>query len=255
MTKLTSLLLGAAAIVGIGIPLGTANSRSPEAKPTVLLVHGAFADSSSWNQVVPRLHAEGYPVFAAAIPLRSLREDSDYLATIFRTIPGRIVAVGHSYAGAVITNAAAGNSNVQALVYVDGLAPEPGESVAGLSERFPGGTLGPTLAPPIALPDGGKDLYIQQPLFWAQFAADLPQQTAEVMAVTQRPITEAALHEPALAAAWKEIPSFFIFGALDKNVPKAAHLFMARRAGALMTIEVPGASHVVMLSSPMRSSP
>ena len=237
---------------GLGIVASTASSpaagSSAAAKPTIVLVHGAFAESSSWNGVVTRLLAQGYPVVAVANPLRGLKSDSDYLAAVFQNIQGPIVAVGHSYAGSVITDAAVGHSKVKALVYVAGLAPDSGESAADISDRFPGGTLGPTLAPPVALPDGGKDLYIQQEEFPAQFAADVPEANAKLMAATQRPITEAALHEPSGTAAWKTIPSWFIFGSMDKNITEAAHNFMARRANAKEIVDIKGASHVVMIS-------
>jgi len=158
--------------------------------------------------------------------------------------------VGHSYGGSVITVAATGNPDVKALVFVAGVAPDQGESVVSLTSRFPGGTLGPTLAPPVILPNGGKDLYIQQDKFPAQFAADVPKAEAKIMAATQRPITDAALNELSGPPAWKTIPSWFIFGSLDKNIPEAAHKFMAQRANAKMVVEVKGASHVVMISHP-----
>jgi pimeloyl-ACP methyl ester carboxylesterase len=240
-------------LIAIGFALRTATltaAPATETKPTIVLVHGAFADSSSWNAVVTRLLAQGYPVVAAANPLRGLRIDSEYVATVFQSIKGPVVAVGHSYAGSVITNAAVGNPNVKALVYVAGLAPEPGESAADISDHFPGSTLGQTLAPPVALPGGGKDLYIQQDKFHAQFAADVPETDAKIMAATQRPVTESALHDPAGISAWKAIPSWFIFGSLDKNITEAAHSFMAQRAGAKETVDVKGASHVVMVSHP-----
>jgi pimeloyl-ACP methyl ester carboxylesterase len=232
--------------------LEAASSPAPgqDAKPTIVLVHGAFAESSSWNGVVKRLLAEGYPVIAVAVPLRGLQSDADYVATVFRNVHGPIVAVGHSYGGSVITVAATGNSEVKALVFVAGVAPDQGESVVSLTSRFPGGTLGPTLAPPVLLPDGGKDLYIQQDKFPAQFAADVPKAEAKIMAATQRPITDAALNELSGSPAWKTIPSWFVFGSLDKNIPEAAHKFMAQRANAKMVVEVKGASHVVMISHP-----
>jgi pimeloyl-ACP methyl ester carboxylesterase len=234
-----------------GSGAATDGTRSkPVTKPTIVLVHGAFAESSSWNGVVKLLLAQGYPVVAAANPLRGLRSDSDYVATIFKSVDGPIVAVGHSYGGSVITDAAAGNPNVKALVYVAGLAPDTGESAADIGRRFPGGTLGPTLAPPTVLPGGGKDLYIQQDKFPAQFAADVPKAEAKIMAATQRPVTELALNESSGPAAWKTIPSWFIFGSLDKNIPEAAHKFMAQRANAKQTIDLKGASHVVMVSHP-----
>jgi pimeloyl-ACP methyl ester carboxylesterase len=227
-----------------------ATKSSAVAKPTIVLVHGAFAGSSSWNGVVKRLLAQGYPVVAAANPLRGLRIDSDYVATIFQSITGPIVAVGHSYGGSVITDAAAGNPNVKALVYVAGLAPDEGESAANINGRFPGSTLGPTLAPPTTLPGGGKDLYIQQDKYPAQFAADVPKLEAKLMAATQRPVTELALNEPSGPPAWKTIPSWFIYGSLDKNIPEAAHQFMAQRANAKETVKLNGVSHVVMVSHP-----
>ncbi|OTP67421.1 putative signal peptide protein [Caballeronia sordidicola] len=135
-------------------------------------MHGAFADSSSWNGVVSRLLAKGYPVVAVANPLRGVQSDARSVAEALDSIHGPIILVGHSYGGNVITNAATGNANVKALVYVAGLAPDSGESAATLSGKFPGSTLGPTLAPPVLLAEGGKDLYIKQPDFHAQFAAD-----------------------------------------------------------------------------------
>jgi pimeloyl-ACP methyl ester carboxylesterase len=219
-------------------------------KPTVVLVHGAFAESSSWNRVTTKLLAKGYPVVAVANPLRSVKGDASYVASLLDTIPGPIVLVGHSYGGTVITVAATGKSNVKALVYVSGLAPDLGETASGLVSKFPGSTLGPTLAPPVILADGAKDLYISQDKFHAQFAADLPASEAQLMAVTQRPIPEAAFNEPAAAPAWKAIPSWFLYGSLDKNVPPAVHAFMAKRAGAKETVEIKGSSHVVMMSHP-----
>ena len=217
---------------------------------TIVLVHGAFAESASWNGVISELLAQGYPVIAAANPLRGVKRDADYIAGIIKGIAGPVVLVGHSYGGMVISTAANGNSNVKALVYVAGFAPEEGESAVDLTGRFPGATLGPTLAPPIVLPDGGKDLYIQQDKFHAQFAADVPEAEAKQMAATQRPITEFALNEASGAPAWKTIPSWFIFGDLDKNIPAAAQSFMAQRAGAKETVKVQGASHVVMVAQP-----
>jgi pimeloyl-ACP methyl ester carboxylesterase len=157
------VVVGLALLLPIPSSWGASDAAKPSlpTKPTIVLVHGAFAESSSWNRVVKLLLAQGYPVVAAANPLRGLRSDSDYVATIFKSINGPIVAVGHSYGGSVITNAAFANPNVKALVYVAGLAPDEGESAAAINGRFPGSTLGPTLAPPTALPDGGKDLYIQ----------------------------------------------------------------------------------------------
>jgi pimeloyl-ACP methyl ester carboxylesterase len=231
-------------------PDAAAASKAELNKPTIVLVHGAFADSSSWDGVITPLLTDGYPVVAASIPMRGLKSDAEYVAALLKGIDGPIVLVGHSYGGAVITNAVGTNGNIKSLVYVAGFAPDAGETGVQLTGRFPGSTLGPTLAPPVALPGGGKDLYILQRDYHKQFAADLPSAQAQRMAVTQRPINEAALNEPAESAAWKSLPSWFIFGSLDLNIPAAAHAFMAERAGAKGTVRVEGASHVVMISHP-----
>ncbi|WP_248740850.1 alpha/beta fold hydrolase [Pseudomonas sp. MWU12-2029] len=243
MNKLFAGLALAAAMAG-------ATSAMAAEKPTVVLVHGAFADSSSWNGVVKILEKDGYPVIAAANPLRTLKGDAQSVADVLAGIKSPVVLVGHSYGGPVISEAAYGNANVKALVYVAAFAPETGETVAGLAGKFPGSTLGPTLAPPVALKDGGKDLYIQQDKFHDQFAADVPNANAKLMAATQRPVTEAALNEAASEPAWKSIPSWFVYGDKDKNIPPQAMAFMAERAHAKKTVVVKGASHVVMVSNP-----
>jgi pimeloyl-ACP methyl ester carboxylesterase len=237
-------------IAGVLLTSAPAHAAPAAGKPTVVLVHGAFAESSSWNGVVAQLLSKGYPVIAVANPLRSVKTDAAYVAKVLDSIQGPVVLVGHSYGGSVISGAAAGKSNVKALIYVAAFAPEPGETAIGLSGKFPGSTLGPTLSPPVALADGGKDMYIQQDKFQVQFAADVSAADAKLMAATQRPVTEAALNEASTAAAWKTIPSWFVFGSLDKNIPRAAHAFMAQRAGSKKTVEVKGASHVVMISHP-----
>lgn len=244
MNRLLSGLSFAAAIAGASVAMAASD------KPTIVLVHGAFADSSSWNGVVNILKKDGYPVIAASTPLRSLKGDAQSVADLLASIKTPVVLVGHSYGGPVITEAAYGNPHVKALVYVAGVAPEAGESTADLSGRFPGGTLGPTLAPPVPLADGGKDLYIQQDKFHAQFAADVSDADAELMAATQRPVTEAALNEKSTEPAWKTIPSWFVWGDKDKNIPPQAQVFMAERAHARAAIAVKGASHVVMVSNP-----
>lgn len=227
-----------------------AGAAGAAAKPTVVLVHGAFADSSSWNGVIEILEQDGYPVVAAANPLRGVRSDADQVAAVVKSIGGPVVLVGHSYGGLVISEAATGAPEVIALVYVGAFAPEPGESAASLSGKFPGSTLASTLAPPVPLPDGGADLYIAQDKFPAQFAADVPESAAKLMAAEQRPITDAALNEPSTDPAWHTIPSWFIYGEKDRNIPAAVHAFMAERAGAKQTVAVEGASHVVMVSNP-----
>lgn len=229
-----------------------AQSRPAPERPTVVLVHGAFADSSSWNGVIEQLSAGGYKVVAAANPLRSLRSDAAYIAALVNSIDGPVLLVGHSYGGEVISEAASQASNVRGLVFVAGFAPDAGESGASISAKFPGGTLDSALAPPVPQPDGTKDLYISVDKFWQQFAADVSRGEAVPMAAGQRPVTAEALNEPARAPSWKKLPSWFIFGSLDRNITRHAHAFMAARAKARETIEVPGASHVVMVSNAPR---
>jgi pimeloyl-ACP methyl ester carboxylesterase len=228
----------------------SANAATATAKPTVILVHGAFADATSWNGVAAKLQKDGYTVIGAANPLRSVQGDAVAVANIVKSVKGPVVLVGHSYGGAVISAAANGQANVRSLVYVAAFAPDQGETALELSGRYPGGTLGGALAAPVPLADGGKDFYIQQDKFHLQFAADVPQAQAALMAVAQRPIAEAALTEAAPAPAWKKLPSYFIYGTGDKNIPAAALGFMAERAKSRKTVVVPGASHVVMVSQP-----
>ena len=244
MNKVFATLALTAAMFG-----ATAAFAAP-VKPTVVLVHGAFADSSSWNGVVRILEKDGYPVIAAANPLRSVKGDAQSVADVLANVKTPVVLVGHSYGGPVISEAAYGNPNVKALVYVAAFAPEKGETAAELSGRFPGSTLGPTLSAPVELADGGKDLYIQQDKFHDQFAADVSQADAKLMAATQRPVTVAALNEAATEPAWKTVPSYFVYGDQDKNIPAQALAFMAERAHSKQTVVVKGASHVVMVSNP-----
>ncbi|MEO8175640.1 MAG: alpha/beta hydrolase [Sphingomicrobium sp.] len=241
-----TILIAAALLISSSV-----HAQAPKVtagKPTIILVHGAFAESASWNAVAGRLLHDGYKVLAAANPLRSVKTDAAYLTSIIQSENGPVVLVGHSYGGAVISAAADPRGQVKALVFVSGLAPDIGESGGTIGAKFPEGTLGQALAPPVLLADGSKDLYILQAKFWKQFAADVPESDAAEMAATQRPVTEAALNEPATFAAWKTVPSWFIYGSLDKNIPPSAHAFMAQRAHARETIEVKGSSHVVMIS-------
>ncbi|AWM92493.1 alpha/beta hydrolase [Pseudomonas sp. 31-12] len=238
-----------------GLALATAFATASlayaaDVKPTVVLVHGAFADSSSWNGVMNILQKDGYTVIAAANPLRGVTSDAQSVASIVKSIKTPVVLVGHSYGGPVISEAAYGNQNVKSLVFVAAFAPEAGETAAELSGRFPGGTLGGALAPPVDLADGGKDLYIDQGKFHDQFAADVSEADARLMAAGQRPVTVAALNEAATEPAWKTIPSWFVYGDKDKNIPPQALAFMAERAHSKQTVVVKGGSHVVMVSNP-----
>jgi pimeloyl-ACP methyl ester carboxylesterase len=241
-----------AVAIGLGLPSSSSFAATGEAKTptTIVLLHGAMADSSSWNGVIPKLQAHGYTVIAAANPLRGLKSDSDYVSALLTSVKGPVVLVGHSYAGSVISNAAVGHDNVKALVYVAAFAPEAGESAFDLVGKNPGSILGAALAAPVDLGGTGKDFYVDQGKFQAAFAADLPAAQAKLMAATLRPVTEAALKEPSGAPAWKSIPSWFVYGSADKSIPAATHAFMASRAGARKPVVVDGASHVVMLSQP-----
>ena len=220
-------------------------------KPTVVLVHGAFADSSSWNGVVATLLGQGYPVVAAANPLRGLQEDADYLRTVLGSVSGPIVLAGHSYGGSVMSEAAAGEPRVKALVYVASFILEEGESTGELAAKFPGGELGAALDP-VALTraDGqeASDLYIRQAEFRSVFAADVPEDVAALMAVTQRPIVGDALEAKATAAAWRSIPSWNLVTLADLAVPAESQRFMGERAGSHQ-VEV-DASHAVTVSRP-----
>lgn len=245
----TAILLSAAGMLSLSISAASAAAPG-STKPTIILVHGALADSSSWNGVISKLRADRYTVIAAADPLRNLESDSDYVRAIVKSVKGPVVLVGHSYGGSIITNAATGADNVEALVYVSAYAPEAGESAFDLTGKFPGSNLPDALAPPIAVADGAHDLYVQQDKFRAVFAADVPEQQVKIMAVTQRPVTDVALKGASGAPAWKNVPTWFVHGSADKVIPPAAHDFMAQRAGARDSIVVEGASHVVMISHP-----
>jgi pimeloyl-ACP methyl ester carboxylesterase len=226
-------------------------SMNPQdgSQPTVVLVHGAFAESASWNGVIRRLQDQGYTAIAAANPLRSLSGDAQFLASILESIEGPVVLVGHSYGGSVISNGALGNENVKALVFVAAFAPEEGESIGELSGRSPGSTLGETLES-VRLSDGTTDLYIRQEMFHQQFAADAPAEQAALDAVTQRPLRDVAQNEGSGPPAWKSVPSWFVFPELDKNIPIEAHRFMAERAQAREVVEIEGAPHAVGVSHP-----
>ncbi len=238
------------AIAAGAMTLATATVMAAAPKPTIVLVHGAFAGSSSWNGVVAELKQQGYPVIAAANPLRGVASDGAYVAALARSVNGPVVLVGHSYGGAVISAAANNLPQVKALVFVAAFAPDQGESALALTGKFPGSTLPPALAAPVELDDGGEDLYVQQDRFPQQFAADVPFAQGQTMAATQRPIKAAALAEPAPAPGWKAIPSWSIYGSADLNIPPQAMAFMAERAKSRRTVVVPGGSHALMVSHP-----
>lgn len=219
----------------------------PQTKPTIVLVHGAFAESGIWNGVITRLQEAGYATTAVANPLRSLSGDAVHLKAILGSLAGPVVLVGHSYGGAVMSCAAHGVSSVKALVYAAAFAPLLGESISELSAKFPGSTLADTLQT-IPLADGTTDLYIEQELYHQQFAADLLPADAALNAVTQRPLNDVALHEGASEPAWNDIPSWFLIPGLDLNLPPQAQRFMADRAEAHEVVDLQGASHSAPVS-------
>ncbi|TMI18878.1 alpha/beta hydrolase [Candidatus Bathyarchaeota archaeon] len=223
-------------------------------KPSIVLVHGAWADGSSWSRVIALLQDKGYTVYAPANPLRGLASDSAYIADFLHIITGPIVLVGHSYGGAVITNAATGNPNVEALVFVDAFAPDQGESLGQLSSIPPPPGLSPSCLAGdptqvfnfVPLSSGGIDTYVKQSLFPSCFANDLPPSQGAVLASTQRAFALSALPEKSGVPAWKTIPSWYLVGTIDLAIPSWAQLFMAQRAGS--TIVQVRASHLSMIS-------
>jgi pimeloyl-ACP methyl ester carboxylesterase len=223
-----------------------------DAQPTVVLVHGAFADSSSWNGVIERLQAQGLEVTAPANPLRGISIDSAYTAGVLEEIPGPVLLVAHSYGGAVITNAAAKAGNVIGLVFVAAFAPDEGERLGEVTPESRDSVLNSALAPHhYPAPNGGEpavEFGIDPAKFHDAFAADLPAEQTAVMAATQRPIAELAFSEATGAPAWKHLPSWAIVATGDKAAGADLVRSMAERAGATIT-EIEG-SHVIMISQP-----
>jgi pimeloyl-ACP methyl ester carboxylesterase len=218
--------------------------------PTIVLVHGAFAESSSWDGVIDPLKSAGHPVVAAANPLRGLASDAEAVGDVVRSVDGPVVLVAHSYGGAVISNVAADAGEIVGLVYVNGFAPDAGESAFTLAGMFPGSTTGDSVRP-IPRSDGTTDLAIAQELFHDNFCQDVPEAQAARMAVAQRPATQEALTEASGEhPLWKDVPYWFLIGEKDRIIPAALHRFMAERAGARRTVEIPGASHAISVSQP-----
>jgi len=235
----------------LAVPLAgssAAADKRPAPKPTIVLVHGAFADASGWTDVASRLQRDGYTVLAPANPLRGVDSDSAYIRSVLETIDGPVVVVGHSYGGFVATNAATGNTNVKALVYVAAFAPAAGETVQGLTGLNPGSGLADPANLIVRPTPTGADGYINPATFREIFAADLPKQQTNVMAASQRPADVATLGQPSGAPAWATIPSWFVVASKDHTIPPATQQFMAQRAGSkIVTIR---SSHVAMMSHP-----
>jgi pimeloyl-ACP methyl ester carboxylesterase len=221
-------------------------------RPTVVLVHGAFADASSWNGVIERLQARGVQVTAPTNPLRGIASDSAYIASVFNQISGAVLAVGHSYGGAIITNAATMANNVVGLVYVAAFAPDEGERLIDVEAGSKDSVLTSALAPR-QYPTGegagtATEFAINAAHFHDTFAADLSTEQAAVMAATQRPVAELAFSEPNGPPAWKNLPSWAAVASSDKAAGADVVRSMAQRARATIT-EVEG-SHVIMISQP-----
>jgi pimeloyl-ACP methyl ester carboxylesterase len=228
------------------------------AKPLIVLEHGAWADASSWSSVISQLQRSGFTVYAPPNPLRGLPQDSAYLHQFLTQDPALqghpVVLVGHSYGGAVITNAAVGDPEVRALVYVDAFIPDEGDTIGKLAMEQPGSCLGGNpadvfnLVPYPGAPSGDVDLYIKPNLVPGCFASGLPASQAAVIAATQRPLAASAFTEPSGPPAWKTIPSWAVIGTGDRVIPPAELTFMAKRAGARIT-DV-SAGHLSLVSEP-----
>jgi pimeloyl-ACP methyl ester carboxylesterase len=252
-----SAALAALVIAAIGsAPVALAGARTPtplhDAKPTVVLVHGAWADGSSWNKVVSELQDHGYTVRVPPNPLRSLPGDSATVRSFLSTIPGPIVLVGHSYGGAVITNAATNNPEVKALVYVDAFVPDAGETVLPLAGPDSALAVDPTsvfdFVPYPGAGPGDFDLYLKQNVFLNAFANGVPTREALALYATQRPLALSVGSEPSGEPAWKTIPSWYLLGNRDLIIPPSAQQFMAERAGS--TIVQVKAGHLSLISDP-----
>src|SRR3954466_11322046 len=216
-------------------------------KPTILLIHGAFTDASSWRPVFDRLDGDEYTVLAPPCPLRGVGADAAYVAAVIDQLEAPVVLVGHSYSGCVITVAGA-SDKVAGLVYVAGFAPDEGESITDLQGRYPSLAMGNFLQSR-PLPNGSVELSVDPQRFHDIFCADVPEDDARFMAHAQRPLLATAFEEPAAAAAWHAKPSWAVFGTGDQPIAPQLHRFSYERAGSAVT-EVEGASHFVLLSKP-----
>ena len=217
---------------------------------TIVLVHGAFAESASWDRVIDPLVAEGHRVVAAANPLRGLASDAATVSDLVRSIEGPVVLAAHSYGGAVISNVDPGAGDIAGLVYINGFAPEAGENCFGLAAKFPGSMLGESTVWPVPRSDGTTDFYVASGSFNDVFCQDVPAPQAALMAMTQRPATQEALTESSGDPLWKHVPSWFLIGEGDRIIPPALQRFMADRAGSQRTVAIEGASHAMPVSRP-----
>ncbi len=243
--------------LGLGLRVTSAAGASDghdehDPNPTIVFVHGGWADSSGWNQEITNLERPGYSVIAPANPLRGLASDAAYIRSVLQTIDGPIILVGHSYGGAVISNAAVGVPNVKALVYIAGFAPDKGESLVQLVTMNPGTDIGPATLTTrqYPLPGGGEgtDLYLTKSAFHNAFAGDLPHNLTDQMQAAQQPFSNEAFGSLSGDPAWKTIPSWYLVATQDHAIPPVTQRFMAARAHA--TVVEARASHVAMISQP-----
>ncbi|MER6948188.1 alpha/beta hydrolase [Nonomuraea sp. NPDC000554] len=243
-----SVAVGGLAAALLAVPSASASTvASDTAKPTIVLVHGGFADASGWNAVIQRLQRDGYKTIAPANPLRGLPTDAPYIKSVLKSIDGPIVLVAHSYGGAVITNAAVGVDNVKALVYIAAMVPDEGEKLVDLFGKFPGSQI-PDSVQEVPYP-GGVDLYLKPDTFRGAFAADLPESTTRLMQATQRPFAASSYTDTTTGAAWHTIPSWALVATQDKAIPPALERFFYKRAKSHV-YEAKGASHVPVISQP-----
>lgn len=250
---------GSAALMATPMETGTATAATVQAgragskvKPTIVLVHGGYADSSCWNRTLQYLHDDGYTTICGSNPLRGIPTDAPYIGSLLDSISGPVVLVAHSMGGTVITNAAAGKSNVKALVYIAAFVPEVGETQGDLISKFPGSEVLPVSVPvPYTRPDGttGTDLYLSKD-GQAAFAADISTDTFRLLQATQRPFDADSFIYPTTAAAWHTIPSWGLVAGRDKAIPPACERFMYSRASFRKVVEVSTSSHVAMISHP-----
>ena len=231
---------------------GAADASPSAAKPTIVLVHGAWADSSSWSKVIALLQRDGYMVLADPNPLRGLSSDAAYLSAFIKgRTTGPVILVGHSYGGAVITDAALNDPTVKALVYVDAFEPAKGQSCLGLSASVPGGPNPSALFDEVTYPGapaGDVDLYLKTPVFISAFANGVAAATAAVMAAEQRPVTLSALSQPGSTPAFTKIPSWYVLGTEDNIILPSLQLSMAERAHSRITRVAAG--HLSLLTRP-----
>lgn len=242
----------AAGVEGTAAAAAPRGEEKPKVKPTIVLVHGGYADSSCWNATIGELQHRGYTVICGSNPLRGIPTDAPYIASLLDSISGPVVLVAHSMGGTVITNAAAGKDNVKALVYISAFVPDVGETQGDLINKFPGSEVLPVSVPvPYTKADGttGTDLYLSKD-GQAAFAADIPTAAFQVLQATQRPFDADSFTFPTTAAAWKTIPVWGLVAGQDKAIPPACERWMYSRANARKVVEVPTSSHVAMLSHP-----